>query len=139
MGKAIVAAISTIVVSIIVVNLAGERFLYFIMPAVIVGAIVGTGAVLYDKIAGLENKDAAEKQDFDELIALRDIGLLSDAEIEEAIASYQKARAERKNRDEYEKHSRVLNELKETGYFTDAQYADRIDSLKEYFHIESDE
>ena len=134
MGKAIVAAISTIVVSIIVVNLAGERFLYFVMPTAIVGVIVGTGAVLYDKIAGLENKGTAEKQDFGELIALRDMELLSDAELEEAIALYQKARVERENRSEYEKYSRVLNELKETGYFTDAQCADRIDSLKEYFH-----
>jgi len=136
MGKVIIAAISTVIVSIAGANLAGEFFIFYIMPAILVGTIVGAGAILYQRIDELGSGNTGKDEEFAELIGLRDMELLSDEELEEVIERYQKERADQENYEKYEKYSGVLNALKEDGYFSEEQYAERSEGLKRHFNIE---
>ena len=73
-------------------------------------------------------------QDFG-LVKLRDIDILSPGELDEVIKLYYSKGAQDRNHEEYQKYAKVLNELKECGYFTYEEYASRIDKLKMYFKI----
>ena len=136
MGKVIIAIIATLIVSLLGINTMGDMFLYLGMPSIIIGTIVGVGALLYSKIDNYENQIIIENIDFGELIKLRDIELLSDTELEEIIEIYQKKGVIKENYEQYQEYAKVLNELKEIGYFTCKQHADRIYNLKNYLNIE---
>ena len=80
------------------------------------------------------DEDNIYKQDFG-LVKLRDIEILSPTELDEVIEIYEKIGAEDENYEQYKKYEKVLNELKEIGYFTDKVYSSRIDKLKKYFKV----
>ena len=70
-----------------------------------------------------------------ELAKLRGMGILSKLEIEEVIGLYKKRDDQDEDTEQYHKYSKILNGLREIGYFTDEEYSKRIDSLKVYYKI----
>ncbi|MBZ9689151.1 hypothetical protein G9F72_022905 [Clostridium estertheticum] len=68
-----------------------------------------------------------------ELIKLRDMGILNNTELEEVINLYQNNNDKKEDPEAYEKYIEILNDLKVRGYFTDEQYDERIENLKNYF------
>jgi hypothetical protein len=80
------------------------------------------------------DEDITYKQDF-ELVELRDIDILSPTELDEVIELYQIRDVQNANYEEYNKYAKVINELKEIGYFNDEEYSSRIDKLKIYFKV----
>lgn len=66
MGKVIIAVISTVIVSIAGANLAGEFFVFYIMPAIFVGTVVGVGAILYQRIDELGSGNTDKDEEFAE-------------------------------------------------------------------------
>lgn len=73
------------------------------------------------------------------LVKLRDIEVLSNDELKEAIKLLQNKGEEKKEETDYEqyqKYAGILNKLKEMGYFTTGQYLDKIDILMDYYKIE---
>ncbi|MEG0775405.1 hypothetical protein [Clostridium sp.] len=71
-----------------------------------------------------------------EIIKLRDMEILDNAELEEVIKLYQNRMDKKKEYEQYEKHAKILNELKEMGYFTNIQYLNKIHELKSYFKVD---
>lgn len=69
------------------------------------------------------------------LVKLRDIDILSNAELEEVIEFYQQKGTKKEDCDEYQKYATVLNELNKIGYFTDEIYLSRLDKLKKHFNV----
>lgn len=82
------------------------------------------------------NRSEINKEDFSELIKLRDIELLSDAELEEVIELYQAERVKKEGYEQYLKSLAIFNELKEREYFNNEQYADKINGLKKYYDMD---
>lgn len=76
-----------------------------------------------------------DKEDFDNLIALRDMELLSNSDLEELIAIYKKGKVSTDAREQYSKYSKVLNDLVEKEYLNQEQYNDKIDLLKIHYNI----
>lgn len=70
------------------------------------------------------------------LVKLRDIEVLNDTELEEVIELCQKKSISKEDHEQYKKYAKVLNELKQMGYFTEEQYFDKLNKLKDYFKIE---
>lgn len=70
------------------------------------------------------------------LIKLRDIGVLDYTECNDIIKLYQNKNIKKQDYEKYQKYSKVLNELKEIGYFTDEQYTSKIDKLRKHFKID---
>jgi DNA-binding MltR family transcriptional regulator len=71
-----------------------------------------------------------------ELVKLRDMEILSDAELEWGIKRYLRKNDRNEGHEQYQKYAEILNELKEMGNFTDERYCNRIDKLKKYFKVE---
>ena len=69
------------------------------------------------------------------LVKLRDIGVLSDTELEDVIELFKNKGNEKENYEQYIKYVKVLNELNKTGYFNDEERSSRLNKLKEYFKI----
>lgn len=69
------------------------------------------------------------------LVKLRDIEVLNDTELEEVIELYQKKSINKEDHVQYQKYAKILNELKQMGYFTEEQYLDKLDRLKDYFKV----
>lgn len=80
------------------------------------------------------DEDITYKQDF-ELVNLRDIDILSPSELEEVIELYQNRDAENEDNEQYQKYVKILDELKEIGYFSDEAYSSRINKLKAHFKV----
>jgi hypothetical protein len=80
------------------------------------------------------DEDITYKQDSG-LVKLRDIDILSPTELEEVIELYQNRNIQNGDYEQYQKYAKVLNELKEIGYFTNEEYYIRIDKLKRYFKV----
>lgn len=76
-----------------------------------------------------------DKEDF-ELVQLRDIGILSNTELEEIIELYQRMRDKKQENEQYQKYKMILEELKEMGYFSDKQYVNKTNILKNHFHVD---
>jgi len=79
-----------------------------------------------------------EDQDFG-LVKLRDIEVLSNDELEEAIKLLQNKgtrKKEKTDNEQYQKYAGILNRLKEMGYFTVEQYLSKIDKLKDYYKVD---
>jgi hypothetical protein len=68
----------------------------------------------------------------DSLNFLSTIGILSDEELEQVTEIYDKRNQYKK----YEKCFKVLENLKQIGYFTEEQHIERVDRLKKYFKID---
>ena len=77
-----------------------------------------------------------DKENIDELIILRDMELLTDAELEEVIDLYKAGRAKEQNYEQYNRFLNILDELKESEYLTSEQYIDKCSQLKNQFNIE---
>lgn len=78
--------------------------------------------------------DREDDEDDSGLVKLRDIEVLTNRELEEIIELYHSKSVENKDKQDYEKYSKVLNELKALGYFTHEEYAKRLEKLNEYYH-----
>lgn len=76
-----------------------------------------------------------ESKDFG-LVKLRDIEVFNDIELEEVIELYQNNCVRKKDYEQYQKYEKVLNELKDIGYFSDEQYSNKVIILKKYFKID---
>ena len=81
-----------------------------------------------------QDESISYKQDFG-LVKLRDIDVLSPAELEEVIRLYYKKGAKKEDYEQYQKYAKVLNELREMNFFTDDVYLCRMNILKDYFNI----
>lgn len=85
-----------------------------------------------------EESEEEKAQDFG-LIKLRDIEVLSNDELEEAIKLLQNKGAPKKeesNYEQYQKYEVILYKLIEMGYFTADQYLNKIEKLKDYYKVE---
>lgn len=83
--------------------------------------------------------DKAEKNSiYDQdvgLVKLRDIEVLSNAELEEIIELYHNKGVKEEAYEQYYKYANVLKELKEMGYFSQEEYFCRLDKLRKYFNV----
>ncbi len=105
--------------------------LFYVMKAAVKSAL--------DDIRVQKNKDNLEEavnEGFEELIALRDLELLSDSELEEAIVIFKNDKANKENFDRFHNHLKTLDDLKEKGYFSDDQYNGKINKLKRHFNVD---
>lgn len=84
-----------------------------------------------------ESQSKPDQENYDELIKLRDIELLSDNQLEEVISLYQAEKDSKENYDEYVKYSKILTHLKEREYFSLEDYNDKNEQLKKHFNISS--
>lgn len=103
--------------------------LVFILFIIIYSAVRLAINPLIPKTIELENDE-----DDVGFVKLRDIEVLTNAELEEIIELYHSKSVKDKDRLQYKKYSKVLNELKEIGYFTHEEYAERIEKLNEHYH-----
>ena len=69
------------------------------------------------------------------LVKLRDIGVLSAAELEEVIELFQNKGNQKEEYEQYNKYLKVLNELNTMGYFNAEERSSRLNKLKEYYKI----
>ncbi len=83
-----------------------------------------------------ESEEAVtDKQDFG-LIYLRDIEILNNTELEDVIEFYNDKNSRREDYKQYQKYVKILNELKEFGYYTDEAYFIKVEKLKKHFKID---
>jgi hypothetical protein len=80
------------------------------------------------------NKISPEEEDFG-LVKLRDIEVISNVELEEVIELFNKKIVKKERYLEYQKYANVLSELKESGYFTDDDYLNRMNKLQKYYKV----
>ncbi|MBU5675847.1 hypothetical protein KQI88_05405 [Alkaliphilus sp. MSJ-5] len=76
-----------------------------------------------------------DNQDFG-LIYLRDIEVLNNTELEDVIKFYSDKNSKMEDYKQYQKYVKVLNELKEFGYYTDEAYFIKVEKLKKHFKID---
>lgn len=138
MSAAIIAFIAAAIVSILSINIMEDAALYLILLPGIVGTVVGVGAAQSRKIDELKEQISGERKEFAELITLRDMGILTNSQLEETIKIFQEKNAENEKQEQDQKLAAVLNELKEAGYFTQEQYDDKIFSLRNLTADESE-
>lgn len=112
--------------------LLGNLTLY--IPAYIIGIIL----LIFDAMFG-NNKDlkeAVDNNDEASLIHLRDIEVLSNEELEDAIKLFNGQSLKDKEDGEYLRCLKVLNQLKERGYLTDNILKEKIINLKSHYNID---
>lgn len=112
--------------------LLGNLTLY--IPAYIIGIIF----LIFDAMFG-NNKDlkeAVDNNDEASLIHLRDIEVLSNEELEDAIKLFNGQSLKDKEDGEYLRCLKVLNQLKERGYLTDNILKEKIINLKSHYNID---
>jgi hypothetical protein len=66
---------------------------------------------------------------------LRDIGVLNVEELDEVIEIYSKKISEEKLDRQFDKYSKILEELRKVNYFSDDEYIIKLEKLKSYFNI----
>ena len=69
------------------------------------------------------------------LVKLRDIGVLSNNELEEVIKLFKNKGNEKEDYEQYNKYVKLLNQLNKMDYFNDEERLKRLHKLKEYFKI----
>ena len=82
----------------------------------------------------IELEDENDNVDDVGLVKLRDIEVLTNTELEEIIELYHGKSVRNKDRQQYEKYSKVLKELKEIGFFTHEEFTKRMEKLNEYYY-----
>ena len=70
-------------------------------------------------------------EDFNELMKLRDLEVLSDKELEEIKNFYQEENLREIDHAQYKKYKAILKDLRDKGYFSEVQYQDKINRLNE--------
>lgn len=78
------------------------------------------------------NRDALN---FD-LSSLRDLGILDNDELEEAIKLYDNTLVRKEEQIKYEKYAKIVNKLKDVNFFTDEVCVDKMNKLKKHFNID---
>lgn len=107
--------------------------LVWFSTSMIISAICGCFAWVVKSIKK-PDEYISENEDLG-LVKLRDIEVLSNTELEEIIEIYHDKNVKKCDYEQYQKYEKVLNELKETGYFSDAQYSNKITELKKHFKV----
>jgi len=79
-------------------------------------------------------EDVKFKRD-NELARIRDIGIIRPNEYDDVIELYRNRDADKADNELWLNYGKVLDELKEIGYFTDEEYSRRIEELKSYFKV----
>jgi phosphosulfolactate phosphohydrolase-like enzyme len=102
--------------------------LFFIIKAAVKAAFEDKMERI-DAVLRQKNDDVIDAND---VIKLRDFGILSDDELEEAAELYQAAKEREENHKAFIKYEKVLSELKEIGYLNDEQYMNKSNALKKY-------
>jgi hypothetical protein len=105
--------------------------LFYVMKAAVKSAL--------DDIRVQKNKDSlkeAVNEGFEALIALRDLELLSDSELEEAIVMCKNDKADKEVLERFKNYAKTLDDLKAKGYFSDEQYNEKTVALKKHFNID---
>ena len=103
---------------------------------VIKGAVKAALEDKMERINAVLRRNENNATDANDVIKLRDFGILSDAELEEAAELYQEAKEREENHKAFIKYEKVLAELKAIGYLNDEQYMDKSNALKKYCNIE---
>lgn len=80
-----------------------------------------------------EQEDDKDSENNVGLVKLRDIEVLTNTELEEIIELYHSKSIRNKDKQQYDKYSKVLKELREIGFFTYEEFAERIEKLNEYY------
>jgi Na+/melibiose symporter-like transporter len=107
--------------------------LIWFATSVIIATICGCSAWV---VKSIKKPDEYISEDEDlGLVKLRDIEVLSNKELEEIIEIYHDKDVKKGDYKQYQKYEKVLNELKETGYFSDVQYSIKITELKKHFKV----
>ncbi|MGE5627913.1 MAG: hypothetical protein ACM3X7_07320 [Solirubrobacterales bacterium] len=83
-----------------------------------------------------EDDDIYEDSDLG-LVKLRDMGIFSNEELEEAIEFYGSKDIKKGASAQYQKYEKVIHELMQIGYLTDEEYLYKVDKLKKYFKMDS--
>lgn len=81
-----------------------------------------------------EDKLFAKTDELD-LVKLRDIEVLSNTQLEEVIEMYKKKANKSESDDQFQKYKKLLDELKQSGYFSDDQYFSGLDKLEKYYDV----
>jgi hypothetical protein len=84
----------------------------------------------------LRREEEEDVTEVDDVVKLRDFGILSDDELEAAGELYQVAKEKEENHKTYIKYEKVLMELKTIGYFSDEHYQNKIEALKQHLNID---
>lgn len=106
--------------------------LFFVIKAAVKAALEDK----MERINAVLRREDDNATDANDVIKLRDFGILSDDELEEAAELYQEAKEREENHKAFIKYEKVLSELKEIGYLNDEQYIDKSNALKKYCNIE---
>ncbi|WP_055668563.1 hypothetical protein [Desnuesiella massiliensis] len=107
----------------------------FIWSIILFGVIYFSVRLAINPLLNKQEELIKDNEDFG-LVKLRDIAILSDAELEEVIGLYKNKGVKEEDYTQYKKYEKVLNELKEMGYFTKEQYSAKVDKLKKYFEVD---
>ena len=70
------------------------------------------------------------------LIKLKDMDVLNDKELEDVIEIYETKGFKNKEDQDYLDYFKVLNELKEIGYFDDDVFNNKMLKLKKYYKVD---
>lgn len=106
--------------------------LFFVIKAAVKAALEDK----MERITVALRREAGNATDANDVIKLRDFGILSDDELEAAAELYQEAKEREEDHKAFIKYEKVLAELKEIGYLNDEQYIDKSNALKKYCNIE---
>ncbi|WP_206458980.1 hypothetical protein [Anaerovorax sp. IOR16] len=71
----------------------------------------------------------------DKALCLRDMHIISDAELEDVIEFLQEKQKKETERMQYQYYLDFLDELKENGYLSEEDYLIKLDKLKNHFEI----
>lgn len=110
------------------------EIIIIILPAILLFIIIYSSVRLAIKPLLPEITETEIDKSDDGLVKLRDIEVLSNIELEEIIELYHSKSVKTEHRQQYEKYSKVLNELKEIGFLTHEDYNERMEKLKGYFN-----
>lgn len=127
----IMAAIALVLSFVVPYGLA-LLILYFVIKAAVKAALEDK----MERINAVLRREDDNATDANDVIKLRDFGILSDDELEEAAELYQEAKEREETHKAFINYEKVLSELKEIGYLNDEQYMDKSNALKKYCNIE---
>lgn len=115
----------------------GTMFLLCNLALYIPLYIIGIIMLIFDAISGSNKdmKETADENDETTLIYLRDIEVLSNEELEDAIKLFSGQTLKNKENEEYSKCLTMVNKLKQKGYFNDDTLREKIVQLKSYYDM----
>lgn len=115
------------------VNILSDNWVFILVTLFVI--IYAAVRLAINPLINKSYKVIKNKQDVN-LIRLRDIGVLSNEELENIIDHYQNENEKNKNSEQYQRYNEVLNELLKKGYFSNDEYLNKREILNDYFNIE---